>query len=328
MLRRRNANARNLTDPCHAFWATQMRNATDAMSFSNLTFHVGLHKTGTTFLQENVFPRLEGVENLVWRNLEYFLRLDHRKVYFVSCEGLSGSTFASTGERIRAISLLGAMFPYSRVMITVRPHGEYLKSLYSQYLRYGGTEPFDRFVLLPFDDIGGSGSPRGHLIHAADLSYRAIIDAAESAFSVPPLVYTMTDMLRGPESFVEQVCAYVRCRPGRAVDGFKQKSPSNVGIRKRQASLLRAANGFFAPPLSLDGRNRPYGRLAKIRLDPVAICFRWLRMLPSPDLVPDELISRLNSYHSEDWQFVESYVKAKRWAAMPARSASYPPTQK
>lgn len=296
------------------------------MSFSNLTFHVGLHKTGTTFLQEHVFPRLEGVQNLVWRNLEYFLRLDHRKVYFVSCEGLSGSTFASTGERIRAISLLGAMFPRARIMITVRPHGEYLKSLYSQYLRYGGTQPFERFVLLPFDGIGGPGSPGGHLIHAADLSYRAIIETAEKSFSIPPLVYTMADMFRSPESFVEQVCGYVHCLPGRAVGGFDQKSPSNVGIRKRQASLLRAMNGFFEPPLSLDGRNRPYGRLAKFRLDPVNICFRWLRMMPSPDLVSEELITRLNSYHSEDWQFVEDYVKAKRWAELPARSASYSPT--
>jgi hypothetical protein len=303
-----------------------MSSAADAMSFSNLTFHVGLHKTGTTFLQEHVFPRLGGVENLVWRNLEYFLRLDHRKVYFVSCEGLSGSTFAGTTERIRAISLLGAMFPCSRIMITVRPHGEYLKSLYSQYLRYGGTEPFERFVLLPFDEFGGPGSPGGHLIRAADLSYRAIIEAAEKSFSVPPLVYTMADMFRGPASFVEQVCGYVHCTPGGAVDGFKQKSPSNVGIRKRQASLLRAMNRFFEPPLSLDGRNRPYATLAKFRLDPVAICFRWLRMMPSPDLVPEELITRLNGYHSEDWQFVEDYVKAKRWAEIPARSASYAPT--
>lgn len=304
-----------------------MRNAADAMTFSNVTFHVGLHKTGTTFLQEHVFPRLEGVENLVWRNLEYFLRLDCRKVYFVSCEGLSGSTFASTGERIKAISLLGAMFPCARIVITVRPHGEYLKSLYSQYLRYGGTQPFERFVLLPFDDIGGSGAPDGHLIHAGDLSYRAIIEAAERSFSVPPLVCTMADIFRTPESFVEQICSYVHCAPGSAVDGFKEKSPSNVGIRKRQAFLLRAMNSFFKPPLSLDGRNRPYRRLAKFRVDPVTVCFRWLRMIPSSDLVSDELISRLNAHHFEDWRFVEDYVKAKRWTELPLRSASYPPAQ-
>jgi len=290
------------------------------MEFSNLTFHVGLHKTGTTFLQANVFPCLQGVDNLVWRNLEYFLRLESEKNYLVSCEGLSGSTFASTAQRIRAISLLGKMFPRARVIVTIRPHGEYLKSLYSQYLRYGGTRPFDGFVLLPFKDDDGSSPQEGHLIRAADLSYRAIIEAAGKSFSGPPLVCTMADMFRDPGSFVAEVCAHVRCEPGGAIGAFKKKSPSNVGIRKRQASLLRAMNGLFNPPLSLDGRNRPYRRLAKFRLDPVTICFRWLSMIPSSSLVPDQLVSRLNDHFSEDWQFVEHYIRARPWADTSARA--------
>lgn len=294
------------------------------MEFSNLTFHVGLHKTGTTFLQANVFPCLRGVDNLVWRNLEYFLRLESGKSYLVSCEGLSGSTFASTAQRVKAISLLGTMFPGARAIITIRPHGEYLKSLYSQYLRYGGTQPFDGFVLLPFKHDAGSAPQRRHLMRAADLSYRAIIDAAEKSFAGPPLVCTMADMFRDPGSFVDQICAYVHCEPGSAVQAFTRKSPSNVGIKNRQASLLRAMNALFKAPLSLDGRNRPYGRLSKLRLDPVTICFRWLSKVPSAGLVPDELVSRLNDHLSEDWQFVQDYVRARPWADASTQSRRYP----
>ncbi len=246
------------------------------------------------------------------RNLEYFLRLDKEVVYFVSCEGLSGSTFASKEEKIKAIIHLGMMFPGSRVIITLRPHGEYLKSLYSQYLRYGGAKSFDHFVALPWQKKLQNASHNKHLIDAGAISYCDLISAVEDAFPNPPFVCIMGDIFRDPKVFVEDLCSYVQCDPGSALTAFNNQ-PSNAGIKRWQAGLLRSMNKWFKVKPSLDGRYQPYSRLSKFRIDPVTICFRWLGWLPSASVVPREVVSRLNDYCADDWRFVESYVKAKPW---------------
>jgi len=59
------------------------------MTYENVYFLVGLHKTATTYLQRLVFPYWPDIKYLRHRNLEYFLRLPDTAKYLVSCEGLS-----------------------------------------------------------------------------------------------------------------------------------------------------------------------------------------------------------------------------------------------
>ena len=104
------------------------------MTYDHFFFHVGLHKTATTFLQKSVFPEWPGIHYLQSRNIEYFLRLPDTETYLISCEGLSGATFATLDERCRGIARLARMFPAANTIIGFRPHGGFMASLYSQYL--------------------------------------------------------------------------------------------------------------------------------------------------------------------------------------------------
>ena len=115
------------------------------MQYDHLYFHVGLHKTASTYLQRLVFPKWPGISYLRHRNIEYFLRLPDTEKYLISCEGLSGATFATLDERCRGFARLAQMFPSANAIIGFRPHGGFMASLYSQYLRYGGNQPFEGF---------------------------------------------------------------------------------------------------------------------------------------------------------------------------------------
>ena len=62
--------------------------------------HIGLGKTGTTFLQEEIFPKISNLNGLNYYNKvisENIINLDN---YFLSNENLVGEFFSSTSWKI------------------------------------------------------------------------------------------------------------------------------------------------------------------------------------------------------------------------------------
>ena len=59
------------------------------MSEYNIVIHLGLHKTGTTFLQQEIFPKLAGVNYKVYFDENKYEFND--EINLISCESLSGS---------------------------------------------------------------------------------------------------------------------------------------------------------------------------------------------------------------------------------------------
>ena len=94
-----------------------------------LFFHVGMHKTGTTFLQQAVFPHWRGINYVPWPHLELLLRLDDNKINLVSREGLSGKNWAHYEERERSLQRLAELFPASRILISFRKHSGYIPGI-------------------------------------------------------------------------------------------------------------------------------------------------------------------------------------------------------
>ena len=269
------------------------------MSYENFYFHIGLHKTGTTFLQSRIFPNVEGIDYLRWRNLEYFLRLSKTKKYLISSEGLSGATFATAEQRCQAIARLAEMFPGSQVLISLRPHGAYLASLYSQYIRYGGTQPFERFFSIPSDTSGA-------ILHGKDVSFRAVINAIEDGFEQAPFVFTLSDLQSRINALLADLGGFLGAEL--TPPGADDRRKRNPGLKSWQAELLRNINVAAKAKLTLDGRSRPYRRLARLRIDPPRLCTAVLGRFPGAPLVAAGQRKEIDQFYSEDWQFVCDYM--------------------
>lgn len=267
-------------------------------------FHIGLHKTGTTYLQQRVFPNLRGIEYLRWRNIEYYLRLKRGRTYLTSCEGLSGTTFATLDTRLEAIRNLAAMFPGAKVIVGFRDHGGYLASLYSQYLRYGGKHRFSDFFSL-------DGTAPDALLRADNINFQAIIETVAAEFGTRPFVYIMQQMFSDEQTFLRKLSEFADC--DQVPNSLMQGEASNRGLKGKQGEWLRRCNSLFDVRFSKDGRNRPYQSLVRYRLDPPTICRRWLSVIPSGPLVDSETRKKINSYFRDDWQYVEEYVAESRW---------------
>lgn len=134
-------------------------------------FHIGLHRCGSTFLQQCVFAQHPEI-NCGWnyqvtytvrRLQEYpfdFDRMQFRndlkaaviteqkdsgKVWVISHEGFSGEMFTGVGGRC-SLEVLHSLFPRAKIILVIREPYSMLYSLWAYYVGFGGTLSFGKFL--------------------------------------------------------------------------------------------------------------------------------------------------------------------------------------
>ena len=120
--------------------------------------HIGLHKTGTTFLQRHYFPELNGLTYQTSRRFyTKFSQQELSSTLLISSENLSGIPWNEEWKKgiinnhrylssfKRAIENLYRVYPDSRIIVVFRRHGDFLLSLYKQYVQEGGVLQFQEF---------------------------------------------------------------------------------------------------------------------------------------------------------------------------------------
>jgi len=131
-------------------------------------FHVGYHKTATTWAQRKLFTPEHGFRQIAFHEeaFEHVVkphglrfqpsamqkviargreRLDPGEVPVISSEILSGHPFQGGHESDVYAARLKAICPSAKILISIRAQLKVLPSVYTQYVLRGGTLPYDRF---------------------------------------------------------------------------------------------------------------------------------------------------------------------------------------
>jgi hypothetical protein len=135
---------------------------------ARLVFHIGYHKTATTWMQGLLFTPEHGFRQIA-RHREVFThivkphgllfdpapmqalisegcsRLEPGEVPVISSEVLSGHPFLGGRESETYAQRIKAIAPDARILISVRSQMRILPSVYMQYLLRGGTMTYDHF---------------------------------------------------------------------------------------------------------------------------------------------------------------------------------------
>ncbi len=114
---------------------------------SNMYFHIGLHKTGSTFLQRNVFPYIKGIDNYFATNIGKFkFGNTYSGKTLVSKENLSGMPHKSNDINVRAQRMyrIKMYYPDANIIVMIREK-DWKESLYSTYVKGGGTLTYDEW---------------------------------------------------------------------------------------------------------------------------------------------------------------------------------------
>ena len=113
-----------------------------------IIIHLGFHKTGTSFLQYELFSKMEGVNLLVHPYDIRDIRIKPNMINILSGEGYSKS-LPHWGEVDRGdiLNHLKTLFPNAKVVVGFRERSSWLRSCYAQYVvGYHGTLSYDDYI--------------------------------------------------------------------------------------------------------------------------------------------------------------------------------------
>lgn len=232
--------------------------------------HIGYYKTGTTWLQREVFDHpasgfvriplgvirdllitpnaLDFDESVTKDGLRAHVApiLEANGCPVLSFERLSGSPYSGGYDSSELAGRIRRSIPDARVLIVLREQQEIILSTYLQYVRMGGTSTLERFLCPPHDG-------RIPLFHLDHFRYDRLIARYQALFGAPNVcVLAYEQLRRDAQWFLRQISAFAGCPP--APDDVVRSRKQNLSLRATGTALLRWLNHVFGPPTSLNPR--------------------------------------------------------------------------
>lgn len=252
------------------------------MDTRDLVIHVGYGRTGTTWLQEEVFPRATGAHYLGkskaefprwlidWSYLddpEFERRLPEIRARLEdSCRAdvvnvVSSEAFTRGGSEIsRQAGRIAAVAPHAKILMTVRDPVELITSTYGYCVAHEG------FYLPLVDCLDWNRAPMAFFkrrpIHVPDFYFSESVAAFEAALE-PDRVHVLRyeALRRDPAAFLAEMTERTGIRVGADVANDIGRLRVNASPRKENLAALRRENlvrhlGVAAGGLGLDVRIR------------------------------------------------------------------------
>jgi hypothetical protein len=157
--------------------------------------HVGLRKTGTTYLQKSVLPlfadRAVYVKNM--RQLAQLGDTEARPI-ILSDEGLTHCPGSLLQIDSQFCEKIAALNPRGRIVISIRSQYSVLRSMFGLAVKMGYAAPYARFI----DDVIASGS----------LDYLGIVTKFRASFGPDRVTVLLFEELIGdPDAAIRRVAA-------------------------------------------------------------------------------------------------------------------------
>ncbi|MCC5859290.1 MAG: sulfotransferase [Ectothiorhodospiraceae bacterium] len=257
----------------------------------NVVLHIGLHKTGTRYLQRMVFARLDDTRfavnpPVVWHPVRQAVRnpgdramaesarqavvdwhaRNESRTLIISEPHICGDMFSGYLDYADNVPLVTSLFPDARVIYFVRRPTDWLQSAYRQLLARGRSVPVQ--VFLNFYD--GAFRPRldrwahgSRNLDALALPFLDIYRAYARAYGPERVHVFQQEDLRGDLTLVEKRLAQVLgldALPPAPVSRSQNRSYSALAIRW----LHPGTNRRFPAPAGQD-LGRPRRRFPKLR---------------------------------------------------------------
>jgi len=161
---------------------------------NSLFLHIGMQRTGSTFLQREVFPRIDICFGRRLSDVDNFKKCSR---VLISNENIwwcdNGSS--SFGRRFEKLDVLKKRFPDAKIVFGVRDQKDLLLSWYKKYVIKGGV--------LSFQDF------QRDMVCFSDLDYTGYVERLKQVYgSGNVLVYSFEDLKNSPVGVVEKICGF------------------------------------------------------------------------------------------------------------------------
>lgn len=273
---------------------------TDATESPRVLLHIGLHKTGTRFLQREVFGQLDPARfdynpKPLWPAVRQAVRhpgdaprlaearravADWRaaadgRTLILSEPHISGDMYGSHHDHADNLALMRELFPDAAIVFFVRNQADWLQSAYRQHLAKGKPVPIEVFL----NHHDGTFRPRvarevfgARNVEALGLCFLDIYRAYAAAYGPERVYLARQEDLRTRPADVRALLAAalgLDSLPERPAPRGHNRSYSALAIQLFHPSVLRR----YPPPGPGDG----HGRRIPQWLNDILSVFRRLR---------------------------------------------------
>ncbi len=258
-----------------------------------LYFHVGLGKTGTTYLQYHFFPELQGIRYIQRTRFKHYhsiiAKSDDERVLF-------SREFDRQLER--EVQAFAASYPDTHAIIILRSPASWIASQYRRFVKNGFSGSFRDFI-----DVEGDQG----IWSRDELLFSRKIRALDEHFGPEPLVLLYDDLKKDPYAFFDRIAAYCGASYEK---GAIDLDPSHSSYKERQLKVMKRASeklglearperssvGFLKRMQEWSRRLLSYSLLygAYLLPDP------WI---PKGPLIPEVELERVRAFAADDWAY-------------------------
>lgn len=187
---------------------------------TKIVIHIGMHKTGTTFLQQEVFSK---IPNINYQNkINLSTKVEEGKINLFSDENLDGGSyrlFAKNENRINILKNLHTLFPNAYIILCIRNKKTWLYSAYKQYIVAYKSCTFEEYK---------------ERLDKGFLDFDEYIKKLDKLWFDNVYVCHFEDLKRNPKQFVKGICDFIGVEPPK----FKNKKVYK-GITDGQVKFIR-----------------------------------------------------------------------------------------
>ncbi len=269
-------------------------------SLQKVYFHVGISKTGSTFLQKRVFPLLSEISYIPTNRYQNIF-LEIEKIKFGNI--LVSREFDRQFEK--EVVKFSNKHPQSTPIIVLRRHDEYFASQYRRFVKNGFTGGLSDFLSLEND----SG-----FFKKIHFNFKHQIDVLSKVFSQKPIVLFHHHLKSSPKKFIADFCEYTGSNVNIEEVNFTKKHGS---YSEKQLKTIRFAAKYFDlrkrrvfknPLLHLGWRFLH----AIVRYGILYISFVMPKFIYSKEpLVDPEYLKKIRDYFKDDWERCLAYKNMK-----------------
>lgn len=207
-----------------------------------LILHLGFHKTGTSYLQQQAWGNWPGIDYVGRPNPKGFQSSEiaalrsKAPIVMVSNESAGGSlkdSYLQNGNwaviQERKLAFTKAFFaPFGdvRIIVSLRRSEQWVVSVYKHYLKFGGVESLGNFLGL------GGGVPA--TFSGEDLLFIPKIDAIRRIFGTEPFCFFIEETRESPDTLSAELAAFAGTPEG---PSFASKTSVNEGCNAREAAI-------------------------------------------------------------------------------------------
>jgi len=257
-------------------------------------FHVGLGKTGSTFLQKELFPRLDGIQYVgpqQYKKAKAIIKQSGESKILVSRE-----FDKQLEEELRSFCDQDANV---KVIVCFRRQDEWMASQYRRRVKNGWLMPFDEFI----DVDGNTGYWK-----VEELNYQSKVELIRSITGNEPLILLYDELRNDPRAYLKRISDFL----GVALPQNLSFKPRHRSFSDKQLIVLQT---FCRKYVKSVPRGRSNKLLHWLLYRPVWAFYhlvlyvaKWIpqRFIQQKELIASGELEKVRAHFDTDWECVKN----------------------